>query len=174
MLKLTLPLIDYSINGIRGHKGCRVTEIVGQKISAGKFDFFYRTAGTGNETLVLLHGIPTNSYLWMHVIPQLAQKYRVIVPGMIGYVGSDRSTHEDLTLPMQAQHILSLLDAPGFQKVHIIGHDLWDGKTDENPLSTMKKGELCAFRLQFSEIKNFQLFKNKLDSGLSFARKEPI
>ncbi|MBT2759170.1 alpha/beta hydrolase [Mesobacillus foraminis] len=102
-------------------------EILGQKISAGKFDFFYRSAGTGSETLVLLHGIPTNSYLWIHVIPQLAQKYRVIAPDMIGYGGSDRSTHEDLTLPMQAQHIVSLLDTLGLQKVHIIGHDLGGG-----------------------------------------------
>nr|WP_250621906.1 alpha/beta hydrolase [Bacillus subtilis] len=46
----------------------------------------------------LLHGIPTNSFLWMNVIPQLAKEYIVIAPDMLG-----------------------------IQKVNVVGHDLGGG-----------------------------------------------
>ncbi|MCG8398221.1 alpha/beta hydrolase [Bacillus atrophaeus] len=66
---------------------------------------------------MLLHGIPTNSLLWMNVIPQLAKQYTVIAPDMLGYGLSGRAAKEELTLPMQAQHIVSLRypTAPEFE-----------------------------------------------------------
>ncbi|MFB4165517.1 alpha/beta fold hydrolase [Alteribacillus sp. JSM 102045] len=102
-------------------------EILEEKVQIGNFNMFYRSAGIGSESIILLHGIPTNSFLWIHVIPQLAQHYRVIVPDMLGYGESDRSTHENLTLPMQAQHVMALIDSLGIQRVHVVGHDLGGG-----------------------------------------------
>ncbi|WP_343838972.1 alpha/beta hydrolase [Salinibacillus aidingensis] len=96
-------------------------------VQAGKYKMFYRSAGTGDQTILLLHGIPTNSFLWVHVIPQLAQDYTVIAPDLVGYGASDRSTNEELTLPMQANHIVTLLDALGIPSVHVVGHDLGGG-----------------------------------------------
>ena len=39
----------------------------------------YTDVGKG-EPIVLLHGIPTWSYLYNNVIPKLAEQYRVIAP----------------------------------------------------------------------------------------------
>lgn len=102
-------------------------EIQQKVVQAGKYNMFYRSAGTGSQVILLLHGIPTNSFLWVHVIPQLAQNYTVIAPDLVGYGGSDRSTNEELTLPMQANHLISLLDTLGIQSVHVVGHDLGGG-----------------------------------------------
>ncbi|WP_186579609.1 alpha/beta fold hydrolase [Aquibacillus kalidii] len=102
-------------------------EILQKEVQVGNYKLSYRTAGSGEETIVLLHGIPTNSFLWIHVIPQLAQHYTVIAPDMLGFGHSDRASHEELTLPKQAEHVISLLDALNVGEVHVAGHDLGGG-----------------------------------------------
>jgi haloalkane dehalogenase len=49
------------------------------------------TGPAAGETVVLLHGQPTWSYLYRHVIPVLADRgYRVMAPDLIGYGRSDK------------------------------------------------------------------------------------
>jgi pimeloyl-ACP methyl ester carboxylesterase len=51
---------------------------------------FYREAGPdGAPTLVLLHGFPTSSFMFRHLIPQLADRYHVIAPDHLGFGLSD-------------------------------------------------------------------------------------
>lgn len=51
---------------------------------------FYREAGPKNgPVLLLLHGFPTSSQMFRNLIPQLAQRYRVIAPDYPGYGQSD-------------------------------------------------------------------------------------
>jgi pimeloyl-ACP methyl ester carboxylesterase len=51
---------------------------------------FYREAGdAGAPTLVLLHGFPTSSYMFRHLIPALASEYHVIAPDHLGFGLSD-------------------------------------------------------------------------------------
>jgi pimeloyl-ACP methyl ester carboxylesterase len=95
--------------------------------SVGNYKVHYERSGTGTETVVLLHGIPTNSFLWHAVVPDLAEKYTVIVPDLLGYGSSDRAPQEELTLPSQAEHILTLLDSLDIQQAHFVGHDLGGG-----------------------------------------------
>ncbi|QDP41885.1 alpha/beta fold hydrolase [Radiobacillus deserti] len=95
----------------------------------GTHTMFYRKAGSGSQTVVLMHGIPTNSFLWIEVIPRLAERFTVIAPDMIGYGKSSRASHEELTLPKQADHVRLLLDQLGVHEAHFIGHDLGSGVT---------------------------------------------
>ncbi|MGW3583442.1 alpha/beta fold hydrolase [Streptomyces rubiginosohelvolus] len=47
---------------------------------------FYREAGpTGAPTVVLLHGFPTSSRMFRHLIPALADRYHVIAPDHLGF-----------------------------------------------------------------------------------------
>jgi pimeloyl-ACP methyl ester carboxylesterase len=49
-------------------------------------DVFYREAGEGHErNLLLLHGFPTSSHMFRHLIPLLADRYRVVAPDFIGF-----------------------------------------------------------------------------------------
>ena len=49
-------------------------------------DLFYREAGPATApTVVLLHGFPTSSNMYRHLIPALDTKYRVIAPDYPGF-----------------------------------------------------------------------------------------
>lgn len=50
-----------------------------------------------SQTIFLLHGQPTWSYLYRHMIPELvAQGYRVIAPDLIGFGKSDKPTMSEV------------------------------------------------------------------------------
>jgi pimeloyl-ACP methyl ester carboxylesterase len=96
----------------------------------GLFDFPVRIAYTDigeGEPIVLLHGIPTWSYLYNDVIPQLAQQYRVIAPDFLGHGWSDRRDRFDRSLVVQAAMIQKFLDALDLPTVHLVGHDTGGG-----------------------------------------------
>ena len=49
-------------------------------------EVFYREAGPANApVLLLLHGFPTSSHMFRELIPQLADRYRVIAPDLPGF-----------------------------------------------------------------------------------------
>ncbi|MDW6064682.1 alpha/beta hydrolase [Streptomyces sp. FXJ1.4098] len=51
---------------------------------------FYREAGPADApTLVLLHGYPTSSFMFRHLIPALADRYHLIAPDHLGFGLSD-------------------------------------------------------------------------------------
>lgn len=50
----------------------------------------YLEKGTGDNTFLFLHGIPTSSYLWRNVIPPIAKCGRCIAPDLIGMGKSDK------------------------------------------------------------------------------------
>ena len=55
-------------------------------VKVGDLDIFYREAGPKDAPVVLLlHGFPTSSQMFRHLIPQLADKYRVIAPDYPGF-----------------------------------------------------------------------------------------
>ena len=49
----------------------------------------YLEMGTG-DPILFLHGMPTSSYLWRHVMPVLSQQARCIAPDLIGMGKSDK------------------------------------------------------------------------------------
>ena len=79
-------------------------------------------AGNEGPPLVLLHGWPQNWYCWRHVIPRLAERYRVICPDLRGLGWSDAPPrgYEKESL---ASDVLALLDALELDRVFLIGHD---------------------------------------------------
>ncbi|WHS30122.1 alpha/beta hydrolase [Brucella sp. NM4] len=55
---------------------------------------FYREAGPKDGPVVLLlHGFPTSSHMFRNLIPQLADRYRVIAPDYPGFGQSDAPDH---------------------------------------------------------------------------------
>ena len=76
------------------------------------------------ETILLMHGIPTWGYLYHAVIPLLLEAgYRVIAPDFLGHGWSDRRDRFDRSFQDQARMIVALLAALGLGKVHVVGHD---------------------------------------------------
>jgi pimeloyl-ACP methyl ester carboxylesterase len=86
----------------------------------------YTDVGAG-EPVVLLHGIPTWSFLYADVIPLLEPHCRVIAPDFLGHGWSDRRDRFDRSLTAQSAAVLALLDALGIERATVVGHDTGGG-----------------------------------------------
>ena len=89
-------------------------------------DIAYTDIGQG-EPMILLHGIPTWSYLYNNVINAFAKEYRVIAPDFLGHGYSDQRDVFDRSIELQAKMVLRLMKALHLEKAHIIGHDTGGG-----------------------------------------------
>ena len=86
----------------------------------------YTDVGEGRP-LVLLHGIPTWSFLYHDVIPLLAPHCRVLAPDFLGHGYSDRRDRFDRSLMAQTAAILRLLDQLEIERATFVGHDTGGG-----------------------------------------------
>ncbi|MEU0603645.1 alpha/beta hydrolase [Streptomyces sp. NPDC006393] len=66
-------------------------------------EVFYREAGDPQApAIVLLHGFPTSSHMFRHLIPALADRYHVIAPDHIGFGQSAMPAAEDFPYSFDA------------------------------------------------------------------------
>ena len=86
-------------------------------------DMSYVEAGSGGPTFVLLHGIPTSSYLWRNVIPGLQKNGRVIAPDLVGFGKSERPAAA-LTFVEHAAYLGAFLEALSIVDPILVLHDL--------------------------------------------------
>jgi haloalkane dehalogenase len=86
----------------------------------------YTDIGEG-PPIVLMHGIPTWSYLYHDVIGRLSRHCRVICPDFLGHGHSDRRDCFDRSLVAQRAMIVALLDALGLGAATLVGHDTGGG-----------------------------------------------
>lgn len=88
--------------------------------------FRYRRAGSG-PPLLLLHGNPQTHAMWHRVAPALAQTHTVICPDLRGYGISPKpqatADHAPYAKRAMAQDMIDLMQALGFEKFHLAGHD---------------------------------------------------
>ncbi|NDU72103.1 alpha/beta fold hydrolase [Actinomadura sp. DSM 109109] len=64
---------------------------------------FYREAGpAAAPTVVLLHGFPAGSFMFRHLIPLLADRYRVIAPDHLGFGLSDAPAADEFDYTFDA------------------------------------------------------------------------
>ena len=86
----------------------------------------YTDVGNG-DPVILLHGIPTWSFLYNEVIPLLAETARVIAPDFLGHGYSDRRDFFDRSLIAQTGMIMRLMDHLGIERADFVGHDTGGG-----------------------------------------------
>ena len=90
------------------------------------YDVFYREAGPADApVLVLLHGYPTSSFMYRHLIPLLAGRYRVIAPDHLGFGFSDAPPAEEFsyTFDSLAEVTAGLLAQLGVSRFAIVVQD---------------------------------------------------
>jgi len=82
------------------------------------------TMGSG-PLVVLVHGWPELWYSWRHQIEPLVDAgYRVIVPDVRGYGGSDKPAEiEAYAMDVLMDDIIGIIDACGEEKAILAGHD---------------------------------------------------
>jgi pimeloyl-ACP methyl ester carboxylesterase len=74
--------------------------------------------------VLLLHGYPTSNQLWRHIIPSLAESFRVIAPDLPGHGRSDKPTDVEYDRELFVGALKGLVDALGLHQFHLVGHDL--------------------------------------------------
>jgi len=85
----------------------------------------YIDAGEGEKVILLLHGVPSSSWLYRKMIDNLvADGYRVIAPDMLGFGNSDNPDGYDVYAPEQhAKRILALMDSLNIDTWTHVMHD---------------------------------------------------
>jgi haloalkane dehalogenase len=84
----------------------------------------YVEAGDQEPPVLLLHGIPTHSYLWRNVIPHVAPTARTVAIDLIGFGKSDKPLDIDYDLPTYARYLEGVIDALQLNSPIIVAMDL--------------------------------------------------
>ena len=74
--------------------------------------------------LVLLHGLPTSSYLWHDVMRDLEHDHRMVAPDLIGLGRSERPVGRWYDLAAQARLMWRALERLRLRRVVLVGHDI--------------------------------------------------
>jgi haloacetate dehalogenase len=94
-----------------------------------------RHGGSG-PPLLLLHGHPQTHVMWHKVAPRLAQRYTVVCSDLRGYGDSSKPPttpdHEPYSKRAMARDQVEAMEALGFQRFAVVGHD---------------RGGRCAYRM---------------------------
>ncbi len=92
--------------------------------SAGKISV--RTGGTGSP-LLLVHGYPQSNVMWHRVAPELAKRYRLVIPDLPGYGQSDTpeagADHSPYTKRAMAKAMVEAMETLGHKQFLLAGHD---------------------------------------------------
>src|SRR5262249_46548579 len=83
----------------------------------------YLKAGSGKNTLVLIHGFGDTSHMWIPLFDDFQKDYTIIAPDMRGLGDSSRPAtgYDKKTL---AADIHELVKGLGYQKIDLVGHDI--------------------------------------------------
>ena len=95
-------------------------------VDAGGVRTHVALAGPDDAPPVLLvHGWPQNWWVWRHVIPALADRFRVIAPDLRGH-GWSAAPAAGYDKEQLGSDMLAVLDALGVERATWVGHD-WGG-----------------------------------------------
>ncbi len=96
-------------------------------VNIGDTRMHYVDEGVGDEVILCLHGEPTWSYLYRHIIPPLAEQYRVVAPDLIGFGKSDKySELDDYSYQMHFDKLVGFIEALDLKNITLICQD-WGG-----------------------------------------------
>lgn len=82
--------------------------------------------GGGAEAVLMLHGNPTWSYYYRHLVRALAPAVRCVVPDHVGMGASEKPAHYPYTLATRIADVEALVASLGLKRVHLVVHD-WGG-----------------------------------------------
>ena len=104
-------------------------------VDTGEATIRLRRGGSG-PPLLLLHGHPQTHAMWNAVAPRLANDFTVVAADLRGYGGSSKPPttldHEPYSKRAMARDQVAVMEALGFERFNVCGHD---------------RGGRCAYRL---------------------------
>ena len=83
----------------------------------------YIDQGSGEQTIILVHGLASNAGFWRYNIPELAKNYRVIAVDLPGYGKSQKGDYT-YSMSFYADQIQKLIEALKLKNVVYVGHSM--------------------------------------------------
>ncbi len=83
----------------------------------------YFEQGEG-DPILFFHGIPTSSYLWRNIVPQVATQGRAIAFDLAGYGKSGLPQKEDYSIQSQYIYVKGFIDSLQLKNITIVVNDL--------------------------------------------------
>jgi len=95
------------------------------RIPANGMEFRARIAGSRGDGVILLHGFPETSAMWIPLIELLSdQGFRVVAFDQRGYSPGARPEALDAySIPQLVDDVFAVAEATGMQQFHLVGHD---------------------------------------------------
>jgi pimeloyl-ACP methyl ester carboxylesterase len=90
-----------------------------RRVRVDGLDIFYREAGRPEApAILLLHGFPTSSHMFRHLIPALADRYRIVAPDYPAFGYSDFPDRDAFTYSFAslAKVVAGFVDAVGLRR----------------------------------------------------------
>jgi len=81
----------------------------------------YVQAGHGGQTMLFIHGMPTSSYVWRHVLPHLADRGTCIAPDLIG-MGQSGKPNTQYTFKDHARYLEAFIQALDLNDIILVMH----------------------------------------------------
>jgi pimeloyl-ACP methyl ester carboxylesterase len=94
-----------------------------QRTSVNGVTIHYLKAGTGNKTLVLIHGFGDTSHMWIPLFDEFGKDYTIIAPDLRG-LGDSSKPAAGYDKKTMAVDIHDLLKSLGYPKINLVGHDI--------------------------------------------------
>lgn len=94
-------------------------------VDLGAARMHYLDEGSG-PTLLMVHGNPTWSFYYRHLVTSFRSEYRVIVPDHIGCGLSDKPIDYCYTLSQRIDDLVQLIETLNLDQVTLVVHD-WGG-----------------------------------------------
>lgn len=103
-----------------------LNENLASDLAVEGYNLRYYRAG-GGDTVLLIHGITTYSFIWRDVFEALAEQYDVIAIDLFGCGHSHKTLMIDHSLKNHARLLWNFLDHLTVEKLHLVGHDVGGG-----------------------------------------------
>ncbi len=91
-------------------------------VAGDEREVFLRRLGSG-PPLTLIHGFPGSSHDWAKPAPELAERYELLMPDLLGFGASEKPAEHVYSLHEQADLIESVWAAAGVSRTGVVAHD---------------------------------------------------
>ncbi len=115
-------------------------------VQANGMTFRCREAAASGEPVMLLHGFPETSHMWLPLLERLQSAgYHALAPDQRGYsLGARPVGIEHYNYAAIASDVFALADAMGWQRFHLVGHD-WGAGAGWSAVALDKDGRIASW-----------------------------
>ncbi len=92
-----------------------------KRVRAADHSWSYLDGGSGEETILFVHGFSSDKESWLRVAGPMTDSYRVIIPDLPGFGETPMEQEKDYTIRSQVERVARFMKELGIERHHIMG-----------------------------------------------------